>query len=199
MHSATQTTSLLLEQLREPENDTIWREFDARYRPVIIGFGRRAGLSAVDAEDAAQEALLKFVKYYQKGAYDRSRGRLRAWMSGIARNCVFDQHRARQARQEVGASRLGELAMDDGGVETMWNDECRRAIVDRAMRELRETSRMDERTLKAFDLVAFEQRPAAEVAKELGMRLDSVYAAKHRCARQLRGIVERLQLAYEME
>lgn len=199
MHSATQTTSLLLEQLRTADNHAVWQEFDARYRPVIIGFARRAGLSLADAEDVAQESLLRFVKYYQKGTYDRSRGRLRAWMTAIARNCIFDQHRARAVRREAGSSQIGELALDEREAETLWADECRRAIVDRALRELQENTRTDPRTLQAFELVAFSHRPAAEVAQELGIRLDSVYAAKHRCTRQLREIVQRLQQAYELE
>jgi RNA polymerase sigma-70 factor (ECF subfamily) len=199
MQSATQTTSMLLEQLRSTENTEVWQELDARYRSVIIGFGRRAGLSQDDAEDAAQETLLRFVKYYQQGAYDRSRGRLRAWMAGIAQNCISDQHRARAARREHGTSQIGDLALDPGQTEVCWNEECERAIVDRALRELHESTRIDPRTLQAFKLVAFSQRSAVDVAKELGMRLDSVYAAKHRCTAQLRQIVGRLKQAYELE
>ena len=185
--------------LHTAENTAVWQEFDARYRPVIIGFARRAGLNLADAEDASQEALLRFVKRYQEGAYDRTRGRLRAWMAGIARNCIVDVHRARAARREAGPARFDDLALDPRQTETMWLDECHRAIMQRALTELRETTRTDSRTLEAFELVAFSQQPAAEVAESLGMQLDSVYAAKHRCTKQLREIVNRLKQAYEME
>lgn len=199
MLSATQTTSLLLEQLRASDNAAVWQELDTRYRAVIIGFARRAGLSREDAEDAAQEALLRFVKYYQQGTYDRSRGRLRAWMAGIAQNCIADQHRARAARREHGTSQIADVAFDPADSETHWDDECRRVIVERAMRELHESTRLNPRTLQAFSSVVFSRRPAGEVAEELGMRLDSVYAAKHRCTELLRQIVDRLQRAYELE
>ncbi|RMF83591.1 MAG: sigma-70 family RNA polymerase sigma factor, partial [Planctomycetota bacterium] len=150
--------------LHTAENTAVWQEFDARYRPVLIAFARRAGLSLADAEDAAQEALLRFVKRYREGGYDRSRGRLRAWMAAIARNCVIDVHRARAARREVDASQFDAFPFDEQESETLWLDECNRAIMQRALVELRANSRTDPRTLEAFELVAFAQRPAAEVA-----------------------------------
>jgi len=56
----------------------------------------------------------------------------------------------------------------------------------------------DGRTIRAFELLVFAGRPAADVATELDMSLDSVYASKHRCARELRKIVDRLEPLYEM-
>ena len=58
----TTTTTAMLEGLRDPGNETVWRDFDERYRPVLIGFAQRLGLTAADAEDAAQETLLAFMK-----------------------------------------------------------------------------------------------------------------------------------------
>ncbi len=199
MLSMTRTTSVLLEQLHESENALAWQELDARYRPVLILLGQRAGLKHSDAEDAAQEALLKFVRYYQQGVYDRSKGRLRAWLAGIARNCILDQHRARAARREKSAEQLPDLPLPETEVEAIWDEACRKTIVAHALDELRQTSRTDARTIDAFEQVAFHNRPAAEVAAEYRMSVDSVYAAKHRCTAQLRKIVERLTAAYELE
>ena len=58
----TRTTTALLEGLLEQTNDETWREFDARYRPIIVAFARRVGLGETDAADVAQETLLRFVR-----------------------------------------------------------------------------------------------------------------------------------------
>lgn len=66
------------------------------------------------------------------------------------------------------------------------------------MRELRTETRLESRTIRAFEMIAFEERSAVEVAAELGLSLDSVYAAKNRCLTQLREIMSRLNAVYEL-
>ena len=71
MLAGSQTTSALLEGLLEPSQEEAWREFDARFRPVILGFGRKLGLREPDAADAAQETLMRFLVDYRAGKYAR--------------------------------------------------------------------------------------------------------------------------------
>ena len=82
----TRTATAMLEDLRDPGNQTVWQEFDTRYRPILIGFARKLGLSNEDSADAAQDALIQFVRSYRAGKYERQRGRLSSWVIGIARN-----------------------------------------------------------------------------------------------------------------
>ena len=49
----TTTTTVLLEGLLDSGNEAVWREFDARYRPIIVGFARTLGLDPDDAADVA--------------------------------------------------------------------------------------------------------------------------------------------------
>jgi len=44
MITSTQTTTKLLEELKDEANADAWNEFDTRYRPILIGFARRLGL-----------------------------------------------------------------------------------------------------------------------------------------------------------
>jgi RNA polymerase sigma factor (sigma-70 family) len=194
----TVTTTALLERLLEPGDKEVWEEFDRRYRPIILGFARRLGLSLEDAEDAAQETVMRVVKHYPSGAYDRERGRLRSWMLGIARRCIIDIRQAKNERCERrGLSAIVDLPGEDR-LEAILEEECRRAVRERALDELKGATRFDGRTIRAFEMLVFAGRPAAEVATELEMSLDSVYASKHRCARELRKIVDRLEPLYEM-
>jgi len=72
----TTTTTALLDGLHDPANEEVWREFDTRYRPIILGFAVKLGLSDEDAADVAQDTLARFVQEYRAGRYDRTRGRL---------------------------------------------------------------------------------------------------------------------------
>ena len=65
------TTTALLEGLFDSDNELAWSHFDARYRPIVIAFARKLGLSESDAGDVAQETILQFLKEYKEGKYDR--------------------------------------------------------------------------------------------------------------------------------
>lgn len=195
----TRTTSTLLEGLHDPANQDVWQEFDARYRPVLVAFGRRLGLATEDAADAAQEALLRFVKSYRGGKYQRRRGRLSSWLIGIAQHCIADQLRRRAGqREQRGVSALADLPNRDRLAE-IWQAECEQEILRQALRALHEETRTDEQTIRAFELLAIEHLPPADVAARLGMTLNDVYLAKHRCLKRLRALVTTLTAAYEAD
>jgi len=194
-----QSTTALLEDLRDPTNETVWKEFDGRYRPVLASFGRRVGLDAEDAADAAQEALVQFVRSYRAGKYERGRGRLRSWIIGIARHCILDQQRNQAARREArGMSALITLPDQDSLAE-IWEAECDREILRRGVNVLRSETRLDPQTLQAFELLAFPHREMSEVADELNITMNDVYLAKHRCLKRLKPILAALKTAYETD
>lgn len=95
MIDATRTTSTLLDALRDPDRTDAWRELDGRYRPILLPLARRARLNDADAADAVQETLADVFRAYRENRYDRSRGRLRQWMNGIARLKSADAQRQR--------------------------------------------------------------------------------------------------------
>jgi RNA polymerase sigma factor (sigma-70 family) len=198
MHVASKTTTSLLEGLHDPTAHEIWGQFDARFRPILRGFSIRMGLGEADAEDVTQETLTRFIKAYRLGKYDRERGRLSSWIIAIAQNCIRDLRTSRADRLE----RRGESAFLDvsetNQLESIWDEECRRVFLEHAMRELREETKTDPKTIRAFEMLAFENREAADVAAEMTMSLDSVYMAKNRCLNRLREITERLREIYEI-
>lgn len=192
----TRTTTAMLQALHDGENQPAWEAFDARYRPILVGFAKHLGLGDSDAADVAQETLLRFVQDYREGKYDRQRGRLGAWLVGIARYRILDLRRSRAHRHEVGAALLSGDLDDHDALRQAWETEHRQAVLREAMRELRERTRTDERTIRAFELVAAHGRAPAQVAEELGMSVHDVYLAKCRVAQRLRDIVERLERSY---
>lgn len=186
------TTTALLNGLHDAENEDIWREFDARFRPLVVSFCARLGLGPADAADVAQETLIQFVRDYRAGKYDRSRGRLGAWLMGIARHRLLDDRRRKAARRELRGESAMVMLEDDSRVSALWDAECRQAILQEAMRELAQTTRMSKLTLRAFQMHVVDQREVDEVAAVLGTSVRAVYLAKHRCLRRLKEIVESL-------
>jgi len=187
------TNTVLLAGLLDPRNGEIWRDFDERYRPVISAFARRLGLSPADAEEVAQETLVGFSEQYRAGKYDRDRGRLRSWIFGIAQRRAADSRRQRERRRDVrGESALDEVASAPE-LERLFEEEWQRAILAAAMRELRGETKTDPQSIRALEMFASDRRSAAEVAAELQMTTNAVYAAKHRAIVALRRILTRLQ------
>ncbi len=193
----TRTTTALLDGLLDPADEETWRTFDHRYRPILVGFARRLGLPPEDAADAAQDTLAQFVGSYRAGKYDRDRGRLRSWIIGIARHCIYDIHQHRATDPKRGMSAISELP-GESALNAMWDEQCEQEILRRGITELRQQTRTEQATIRAFEMLAFDGRKPAEVARELSISLNDVYLAKHRCLKRLREILTHLEQLYEV-
>lgn len=195
----TSTSTLLLAGLADSNNSVIWEEFDTRYRPIVLGYARRLGLSEEEAADAAQDAMVRFVQEYRLGKYDRDRGRLRSWLIGIVKARAIDVLRAKARRREARGDSVLMVLPDDPELTAMWESERRRTLLRRALTELSESSRTADQTIRAFELFVLDEQPAADVATEMGITVQDVYQAKSRVADRLRGILTRLEQLYDDE
>jgi RNA polymerase sigma-70 factor (ECF subfamily) len=176
--------------LKNPQNRPVWQQYVDRYRPFIVGYGRKLGLTEDEAEDAAQETLVEFSEAYRAGRYDRDRGRLRSWLFGIAHNCIRNVLRRRQARERVLDSRAEDLlaslaARDD--LDAVWEAEWRSAVLQQCLAEARRE--LQPATVEAFELFSIQGLPAAEVAARLGMTSNAVFGAKHRVLARIRSLL----------
>lgn len=196
---ATRTTTALLQGLAGSPDGPEWRALDGRYRPVIISFARQWGLAEHDANDVAQEALAQFALDFAKGRYDRDRGRLSAWLIGIARHRIIDAQRALARRGQL----RGQTAMIDlaapAEITQVWNTSQEAAILDLALSELRQTSRANPATLRAWELTTLHEVPADEAARQTGLSVEDVYLARHRVTKRLRELVENLRAMFDDE
>jgi len=185
------TNTVLLAGLLEAGNDEVWRDFDGRYRPVLRAFAGRLGLASADAEEVAQETLARFVELYRAGKYDHERGRLRSWIFEIAQRRVADVRRVRERRREKRGESALEPLTSEPELEHLFEEEWQRALLAAAFAELR-AGRTDPQSIRALELLASGNRSADEVATELSMTPNAVYAAKHRAVVKLREILTRL-------
>ena len=193
----TRTTTMLLEGLHDEANAEAWEEFDRRFRPILMGFAMKLGLREADAADAAQETLARFVSEYRQGHYDRTRGRLRSWLIGLAKSRIADLRRRQARRRESrGESAIIDLPNDEE-LTQLWDAEQQRSMLRRALDALRETTRTSEKTIQAFELLVVNGTPVEAVAMQLHMTAQDVYLAKSRVAQRLRQILNDLANAYE--
>lgn len=193
----SRTTTALLVALHDSANVDAWETFDRRYRPILTGFGRSFGLDDHDAAELAQATLLKFLEQYRDGKYDRGRGRLGTWLVTIAKYRLLDMRRKARATKPVqGESAILELD-DERSVGDAYEQQRRLAILREALQELRERTKTDPRTIRAFELLYYHDMTAQAVATDLGMAVQDVYLAKSRVAARIRDIVARIEREFE--
>ncbi len=180
----TRTSTLILEGLKDAGNDVLWREFDGRYRPLVVGYLCTHGLSHDQAEEVAQRTLIEFARAYRAGKYDREKGRLRKWLFGIVTN-QMRSHRRQQARiREINvvdrSTQTGFLQRvpDEDELEQRWNQE----YLEHFFQDLLARARVqfDPQTIDAFTRYALNDEPVETVARDLEMTNNAIYLVKHR-------------------
>ena len=189
------TTSTLLTRLNDFDDNAAWTRFAGRFRQPLVAFARSLGLGAGDAEDVAQESLLAFAQAYRAGEYEIGKGRLSRWLFGIAYRKALDARRERARREAkigvgVGASSFWEDVPDEQAATTLWDVTWERTLLAQCLDQVRRE--VEPLTFRAFELAGLEQRPAPDVAAELGVPVKLVYNAKHRVLKRVRELREEL-------
>ena len=188
--SSDSTRPSLLSRLRDGKDDVAWREFEARYRDLILRFCRRRGLQAADAEDVCQLVLLALARSMRLFRYDPSRGRFRDYLARVTRNTI---HHLLQCPERdlrlLDSSVLDALTTSlDGEVDPAFEDEWTQHHFRLAMSAVRARSR-------PASLAVFERLLAGEsvstVALDLHMTEEAVHKIKQRIGERLRQEIEK--------
>lgn len=188
LDSSMLTKTAVLDGLHDPGDERAWGLVVGRYRPMLLRFAMRMGLTRTDAEDAAQMVLLELVRSLRTGAYDRTKGRLRQWIFGIARNQVANCKRRRPAEHTPGRDTRTTAFFDrfpgedDPGARDT-------AMIDRCLETVR--AEVSAQTMDAFHLFAVLGMPAREVAHQLNMSENAVFGAKRRVLERVRELLAR--------
>ena len=148
------------------------------------------GLSQADAEDVSQQTLLAFMSAMRQGKYDRNKGRLSAFLLGIAHRTILNVRRKR-ARHNSCHSTVCQGLTDEHSMRLTWETQWQKILLLQGLERIRQTA--DPQVFKAFDLYCLQERPAREVAETLHITPNAVYIAKSRVLSQLRLLQNRLQ------
>ena len=182
------TPSSLLQRLRGSPEQAAWEKFVDLYTPVLFAWAARLGLTGHDAADLVQDVFAVLVERLPQFEYDPSRS-FRAWLKTILLNRWRKQQRRPAAANPKAAGDLVEVAGPDG-VPELEEEEYRRHLVARALALMQ--ADFQPVTWKACWEFVVRDRPAAEVAAELGISVNAVYVAKSRVLRRLRAELEHL-------
>jgi RNA polymerase sigma-70 factor (ECF subfamily) len=179
----------LLERVRSPGEQLAWSRFVEMYTPLLYYWTCRMGLQESDAADLVQEVFAILVAKLPEFVYDRNKS-FRGWLRTILHNKWRDKQRrlAAEPTLQTGSALVNEASPVE--TESFWEIEYRQQLVGRAL-ELMQTE-FQPTTWRACWEVVVSGRSASEVASELGISVDSVYAAKSRVLRRLRKELEGL-------
>jgi RNA polymerase sigma factor (sigma-70 family) len=182
-----ETTTILLEQLQNSDNDA-WQRFTTRFREPMLHFAGRMGLSDAQAEDAVQDALVQFLEGYREGKYDRSKGRLGSWLFALMYQSIRSHRRdgyrsPMQAPTPTHRTTFFSALPDENTARAEWEMDWDRHSINRCMSQLR--GEVNPTHYRAFELMTIRQVPAMEVAEQLGLSRDAVYQARYRVLKRL--------------
>jgi RNA polymerase sigma-70 factor (ECF subfamily) len=159
-----------------------WERFHDLYSPLLYFWARRL-VPPDEANDLVQDVELLVMQKLPSlvGTEERS---FLAWLRAVMVNRWRDLGRRESVRQCVGdAAALEKIAGNDELGEVVAAEE-RNILIRRALQIMH--SDFEPTTWRAcWEAVACD-RPAAEVADELGVSVDVVYSASYRVIRRLR-------------
>jgi len=176
------TPASLLERLRRPAQEHAWARFVELYTPLLYHWARRSGCAESDAADLVQEVFTLLVRKLPEFSYDRQKS-FRGWLRTLAHNCWRNLRRRATLPRAAGRPDPDELPAPEPR-DPFDEVEYRQRLVGRAMAQMQADFKPT--TWKACWECVVSGRPAAEVARELGVRVGTVYAAKSRVLSRLR-------------
>ncbi len=194
--SRSRTSPTLLGRLRQdPTDQAAWHQFVDYYGPRIYGWCRKWNLQDADAQDVAQDVLVKLAQKMRTFEYD-PKGSFRGWLKTIALHAWSDFLAGRGRRPGVGSGDTAQLGL----LETVEaRDDLLRHLDETFDRELfdeasrRVQLRVREHTWQAFRLTALEGLSGAEAAQRLNMKVATVFVAKHEVQQMLAEEIRRLE------
>jgi RNA polymerase sigma-70 factor (ECF subfamily) len=182
------TSLSLLDRLRRAAPDAPdWGRLQEIYLPLFRSWLCRVPGVHDEAGDLAQEVFVVLVR--ELPAFRRRRdGSFRAWLRQITLNRVRAFQKARHRRGRTGGagmdSLLAQLEDPTSDLARQWDEDHDRHVLHRLLALVRPDFRP--RTWAAFSRLALDGRPAAQVARELGMSENAVLQAKFRVLKRLR-------------
>jgi RNA polymerase sigma-70 factor (ECF subfamily) len=183
---APSTRASFLERLKDSNDQRAWKAFVELYKPTLDRWCRKT-LHHADADDACSLALEKIWAKIRTFQYDPS-GSFRGWLRKLVHRVVLDYLRAQSRRPDARGSgnphvqqALQQLeAASDGTLEDQHLDALEAKLEQLRQAMLRVEARAQPQTWQAWLLCEAHDRPAKEVAEQLGMKVASVYKAKQR-------------------
>jgi RNA polymerase sigma-70 factor (ECF subfamily) len=192
------TRTSLLARIRNPDDQTGWREFYRAYRKLVRHLAQRHGLSETEAEDVTQETMITVQKTIAQFRQDPARCSFKSWFQRLAQARIVDFLRRRRAaalarnraKDDTSGTRALERLADPASLnpDVAWEEAWRQSVLDRALAKLRR--RVKPLHYQVFYLHVIKQQTTWQVARALGVNIALVYVVKHRVVPLFKTLVE---------
>jgi len=175
------------------EDEATWARFFELYYPAMVVFAKGIGGSE-NAEDIAQDVLVKLVKVLREGQYERQPGKsFRAYVKTLIRNQLHDLYRREKARGYRRLTPLTEAITEDVAAEEKdlgeqldldWAKACNVAAVEHVIKH----TALAAQSKQIYLEYAVKGRPIGEVAKQFGVSKNLVSQIKTRVDKMVAAI-----------
>jgi len=175
------------------EDEATWARFFELYYPAMVVFARGIGGSE-NAEDIAQDVLVKLVKVLREGQYERQSGKsFRAYVKTLIRNQLHDLYRREKVRGYGRLTPLTEAITEDTAAEekdlgeemdSQWAKACWNAAVEHVLTH----TALAAQSKNVYREYAVRGRPIADVAREFGVSKNLVSQIKTRVDRMVAAV-----------
>lgn len=165
-------------QVRSGEGETLGVLFERYHGPLFNFYARLMGDRTV-SEDLVQEVFLRILRYrdtYQPGTP------FRPWMYQIARNARMDHYRKTPRLETFEPDMLPPVAPHDSAQQQQEG-----ALLHRALMRLSDEKR------EVLILARFQELKYTEIARLLGVELNTVKTRVHRALQDLRDAFRELE------
>jgi RNA polymerase sigma-70 factor (ECF subfamily) len=183
--------TLMMRVQQDPADPKAWDEFVHRYQPMIRAWCLKWGAQPSDADDVAQQVLIKLMAAMKTYRCESSAS-FRGWLKTVTHNAWIDFVRrpvATQAPDWISSLADSHDALED--LEQQMEQAYERELLELAMRRVE--PRVKPNTWEAFRLTSIEHLSGAEAAERLTTPVSSVFVAKHRVLKLLEEEVRKLK------
>lgn len=186
--------SLLERACANPEGDA-WTELLSYYKPFIVRVLKSLGYREPELSDIQQEVFVKLWKGLELYKRDTNRAKFRTWFSVLIRNVSTDYARATK-RRKIHLEAVDPMwaSTEDSKLIELIESEWRRHVVDIAMARVRTV--FSGQALKVC-LLTLQDFSAEDIAKQLNLKIESVYMLRYRVKARL--VMEIKQLKQQLE
>lgn len=196
------TRPTLLFRVREAGDGASWDEFHRLYRRLIYGRARRSGLPHDDAEEVAQDVLVRVAATIKDFDTNPERGSFRGWLMKLTHWRIADKFEGRSklppradepattdgnGPRTAAIERVPAPIDDEDEWDREWQEHVLAAALDRLARQVQP------KHFQVFELYVRQGWPVLKVARQLSINPASVYVIGHRLTKQLKAEVDKLR------
>lgn len=195
MDDPYKTRKTLIQRLKENRDEQSWEEFLQTYKLYIYSIIRRMNIYEHDADDIAQQVMLKVWKGI--AMVDNSPAKpFRNWLGTVTANCVKDfmrksrgdMERVEKAAQDETISYLKTIELPD--IHRIAEEEWEIHLANLAMERIE--GLFSGKAIQVF-MMSLEGEGVASIARKMELKENSVYRLKNRVKERLAEEIKQLR------